>query len=43
MKLTRNFSLNEFNSKDGAEMPAEVLKNVIELASDLQKIRDVAG
>tara|TARA_R110000772_G_scaffold33245_2_gene81016 strand:+ start:9404 stop:9781 length:378 start_codon:yes stop_codon:yes gene_type:complete len=43
MKLTRNFSLNEFNSKDGAEMPADVLKNIIELASDLQKIRDVAG
>jgi len=43
MKITNNFSLNEFNSKDGAEMPAEVLKNVIELASDLQKIRDVAG
>jgi len=43
MKITNNFSLNEFNSKDGAEMPADVLKNVIELASDLQKIRDVAG
>tara|TARA_R110000782_G_scaffold144753_1_gene237591 strand:+ start:130 stop:507 length:378 start_codon:yes stop_codon:yes gene_type:complete len=43
MRLTNNFSLNEFNSKDGAEMPSEVLKNVIELASDLQKIRDVAG
>ena len=29
MKITNNFSLNEFNSKDGAEMPAEVLKNCL--------------
>ena len=43
MRITDNFSLNEFNSKDGAEMPAEVLKNVIELACDLQTIRDAAG
>ena len=43
MKITDNFSLNEFNSKDGAEMPSDVLKNVIELAGDLQKIRDVAN
>ena len=43
MRITENFSLSEFNSKDGAEMPSDVLENIIELASDLQKIRDVAG
>ena len=43
MKLTDNFSLNEFNSKDGAEMPAEVLENCLKLAVNLQTIRDEAG
>ena len=43
MKLTDNFSLNEFNSKDGAEMPAEVLENVLKLAVNLQTIRNEAG
>ena len=43
MKLTDNFSLAEFNSKDGAEMPAEVLENVIKLAANIQIIRDEIG
>ena len=43
MKLTDNFSLAEFNSKDGAEMPSEVLENVIELACNIQVIRDEIG
>ncbi|GAH09784.1 unnamed protein product, partial [marine sediment metagenome] len=43
MRITKNFSLQEFDSKDGAEMPSNVFKNVIDLAGDLQKIRDVAG
>ena len=43
MKLTDNFSLAEFNSKDGAEMPAEVLENVIKLACNIQVIRDKIG
>lgn len=43
MKLTQHFRLSEFNSKDGAEMPADVLKNVLELACDLQTIRNEAG
>ena len=40
MKITNNFSLSEFDSKDGAEMPEDVKKNVIELANNLQVIRN---
>lgn len=40
MKLTKNFSKSEFDSKDGAEMPHEILLNVIKLAHSLQKLRD---
>ena len=43
MKLTKNFSKNEFDSKDGAEMPGEVLERVKRLASYLQVIRDHLG
>ena len=41
MRLTRNFNKQEFDSKDGSEMPDEVLSNVIKLATQLQRIRDV--
>lgn len=42
MKLTNNFSLSEFKCKCGkCEMPTEVLTNVIQLAKQLQVIRDV--
>ena len=40
MKLTKNFSKHEFDSKDGAEMPDEVLENIKELAKNLQVLRD---
>lgn len=40
MKLTKNFSKHEFDSKDGAEMPDEVLECVKRLANYLQVIRD---
>jgi hypothetical protein len=40
MKLTKNFSKLEFDSKDGAEMPNEVLENVKKLAGYLQILRD---
>lgn len=41
MKLTNNFSLSEFKCKCGkCEMPPEVLKNVSELAKQLQILRD---
>lgn len=40
MKLTKNFSKSEFDSKDGSPMPLEVLQNIQELANNLQVIRD---
>ena len=43
MKLTKNFDLTEFDSKDGAEMPAEVLCNVRKVAENLQVLRDELG
>jgi hypothetical protein len=41
MKLTSNFSKSEFDSKDGAEMPDDVLENVKIVAEQLQILRDV--
>lgn len=40
MKLTENFSKQEFDSKDGAEMPLEVLENIKKVAKNLQALRD---
>jgi len=40
MKITENFSLAEFNSKCGRPMPNNVLKNIVELAKNLQIIRN---
>jgi len=40
MKLTNNFSLIEFKSKDGAEFPDDVLVNIRFLAEALQIIRN---
>ncbi len=40
MKLTTNFYKEEFNSKDGAPMPLDVLENIKDLANQLQVIRD---
>jgi uncharacterized protein YcbK (DUF882 family) len=39
MKLTNNFSLNEFNKRNFT-VPVEVLQNLIELAKNLQVLRD---
>jgi uncharacterized protein YcbK (DUF882 family) len=41
MKLTSNFSKSEFDSKDGAEMPDDVLENIKVVAEQLQILRDV--
>lgn len=41
MKLTDNFQKWEFDSKDGARMPKEVFSNVLELAVNLQVLRDL--
>lgn len=42
-QLTKNFTLYEFESNDGAEFPAEVVKNLRELAKNLQVIRNHFG
>lgn len=43
MKLTKNFSLCEFASKDGSTTPPEVTVNLQELAKNLQALRDQLG
>ena len=43
MKLTNNFSLEEFECKCGCKMPEFVKKNIIELADNLQVLRDFVG
>ena len=43
MQLTSNFSLEEFKCKCGCEMPEFVKKNIIELAENLQVLRDDVG
>ncbi len=40
MKLTKNFTRAEFDSKDGIMMPQNVLSNVQKLATNLQVLRD---
>jgi uncharacterized protein YcbK (DUF882 family) len=42
-KITTNFSLEEFNSKCGRAIPNRVLPNIIELAKNLQVLRDAIG
>lgn len=41
--LSKNFTLQEFASKDGAETPQDVLENLRELAKNLQVLRDKLG
>ena len=43
MKLTNNFSLEEFECKCGCKMPEFVKKNIIELVDNLQVLRDFVG
>jgi uncharacterized protein YcbK (DUF882 family) len=43
MKLTKNFSIGEFNSKDGSQMPAVVRENIEALAKNLQALRELFG
>jgi uncharacterized protein YcbK (DUF882 family) len=40
LKLTENFNLSEFQSKDGSPMPDEVFYNIQKLANQLQTLRD---
>ena len=41
--ITKNFSIEEFQCRCGCNMPEFVKKNVIELAENLQIIRDEVG
>ena len=41
MKITANFKLSEFNSKDGSIMPEDVMHNAIKLACNLERLRNV--
>ena len=39
--MTKNFKKHEFECKCGCEMPDDVYSNVIKLAGELQKLRDI--
>jgi uncharacterized protein YcbK (DUF882 family) len=41
--MTKNFSVFEFRSKDGTDVPPELMGNLQELAKNLQVIRDHIG
>ena len=43
MRLTTNFWKSEFDSKDGASMPDDVLYNIQKLANQLQVLRNHIG
>lgn len=40
MKLTKNFTLQEFACKDGSSIPHDLLENIHKLATNLQILRD---
>lgn len=42
-QLTKNFHIDEFRSKDGAQFPEDVKQNLLELAQNLQILRDYIG
>ena len=41
--MTSNFSLKEFESKDGSKMPSDVYLNIVKLVAQLQFLRDYTG
>jgi uncharacterized protein YcbK (DUF882 family) len=43
MNLTPNFSLKEFECKDGTPVPQKYIENIKELAKNLQVLRDEIG
>lgn len=43
MRLTQNFTLREFKCKDGTRVPDHLMDNVIELAENLQELREFLG
>ncbi len=43
MRLTKNFSLEEFACKDGSETPQEIIYSLQKLANQLQVLRNYVG
>lgn len=43
MRLTPNFSLDEFRSKDGSSFPSEIVQSLTILANQLQALRTELG
>ena len=43
MKLTKNFSLSEFDCHDGTKVPEKYIPNAQEVANNLQVLRDHLG
>ena len=43
MVLTKNFNSSEFACKDGTAVPSALLSNLLELAENLQVLRDELG
>lgn len=43
MRLSQNFLLSEFRCKDGSVIPDNILPNLVELAENLQVLRDYLG
>ena len=41
IQITENFYLDEFECRDKSDMPKEVLFNIIALANEMQKVRDI--
>jgi len=41
MKLTKNFSLHEFECNCGCKMPDDIFENIKLVASNLQELRDI--
>lgn len=41
VQLTKNFYLDEFQCKDLSDIPLEVFDNILELADNMQVIRDI--
>ena len=41
--MTNNFTLKEFESNDGSEMPSDVYLNIVKLVGQLQFLRDYTG
>ena len=43
VQITKNFYLDEFECRDKTDIPLDVFHNILELAEQMQKIRDLVG